>query len=111
MFLMAGLLSLLVSFSQFFRPDPLSSHVASESHQRNLVAPDMASSFSTRDYLTGTSFLPAPFHIQSHLPVCLLFALFPKVADRNETYTEEASLHPNVFFKIVFRLIISPNGP
>src|SRR5690606_28062610 len=55
--------------------------------------------------------LPAPFVIQSHLPSLVLFEIFTERAFEDETYAEEPSLYPNILFKIVFRLIISPNAP
>lgn len=118
-FLGAALVALTVAFAG---PDFPSGHSRALTsivpEESNLVSVPSAPATPSEDQgLVGMSAwtslfsLPAPFVIQSHLPSLLLFEIFTETAFEDETYTEEPSLFPDLLFKIVFRLIISPNAP
>lgn len=110
--LAGSILALVISFSDFFKPCPDYSrpHVSTiQTESRSL--PETSTVTALPSLATPSLALPSTFIIQPNFPSCLLFELFSQGPDKGEDYTEEASLHPNVFFEITFRLIISPNAP
>lgn len=110
-FLVGGMLALAIVFSQFIRYSlfPSTLHVSIEQKEyQSLKAADI---YNPSPAVSISSFsLPAPFHIQSNFNPCFLFEIFFE-QNFDEDYIEEPSLHPDVFFEIMFRLIISPNAP
>lgn len=111
-FLCGSILAVTLSFSQFFHPAVFFSSNDLSAAQTVSASLNETETFVSASSLAMPSFsLPAPFHIQSHLPSCFLFEIFTMADQADETYTEESSLHPDQFFVITFRLIISPNAP
>ncbi|HET9486382.1 MAG TPA: hypothetical protein VFO54_03065 [Chryseosolibacter sp.] len=110
--LCGSIFAVLLSFSQ-----PLNPAVFLGSNDRSAAQTVSTSLNETQTFISASSLaipsfsLPAPFHIQSHLPCSFLFEIFTKADHADETYTEEPSLHPNRLFVITFRLIISANAP
>ena len=110
----AGIVALAISFSETRlltqTPSPGDS-VVEQSISAFTPCESQSATTSSHSVLISSFSLPAPFVLQSHLRSLFLFEIFTVLQHRNIAYKEESSLHPDVFFKIVFRLIISPNAP
>jgi hypothetical protein len=110
-FIAGCILAFVISFSHFLEPVLLYSSGAVTVEESKEAAFDETQTFITLPSTSIPSFsLPGPFHLQSNFPSHFLFEIFVK-EDKAEEYVEEASLFPSAIFKIVFNLIIAPNGP
>jgi hypothetical protein len=110
-FIAGCILASVISFSHFLKPILLYSSATVTVEESKETAFDNTQTFITLPSTSIPSFsLPGPFYIQPNFRSRFLFEIFIK-EDKAEEYVEEASLFPNVIFKIVFNLIISPNGP
>lgn len=112
-FTAVSILALAISFSKTFQPAAFYSSFAliAEEKRHPFSLDDRETAISASSYSLSSFSLPASCIIQSHLPSSFLFDIFTGVPDDEGVYSEEASLHPDIFFEIIFRLIISPNAP
>lgn len=110
-FIAGCILAFVISFSHFVEPVLLYSSGAVTLEESKHTAFDETQTFIALPSTSIASFsLPGAFHIQPNFPSRFLFEIFIK-EDKAEELVEEASSFPKAIFKIVFNLIISPNGP
>lgn len=112
----ASVASLVIFFCQSLQPAPPSAAkafvVEQQVHNGDLTPKGGVTSTVAKDRLSLA--LPAPFVIQSHLQSLFLFEIFSAAhASKEEVaiHIHHSFFYPDVFFRVVFTLIICPNAP